>query len=48
MCVHISKEFLDYYVVAKYGIPKIRIINNGIKQEIVAGWTGGFFEADII
>ena len=48
LCIHISKEFLDYYVVAKYGIPKVRIINNGLKQEIVAGWSGKYFDTDII
>lgn len=49
ICVLISKEFLDYYVVAKnYGAPKVRIYNNGIQQEIVAGWSGSFFEADIL
>lgn len=49
ICVLISKEFLDYHVVAKnYGAPKVRIYNNGIQQEIVAGWSGSFFEADIL
>lgn len=48
ICMHISEEFLDYYIVSKYGIPKIRIINNGLKQEIVAGWSGKYFDTDII
>ena len=49
ICIVISKEFLDYHVVANnYGAPKIKIFNNGKAQEIVAGWSGDYFEADII
>lgn len=49
LCILISKEFLDYYVVAKnYGSPKIRIFENGTQKEIIAGWSGDVFEADIL
>ncbi len=49
ICIVISKEFLDYHVVANnYGAPKIKIFNNGKAQEIVAGWSGDYFEAGII
>lgn len=47
ICIKNSAEFLDYFVVANgYGTPQIRIPELG--QEIVVGWMGSIFEAEII
>lgn len=49
LCILISKEFLDYHIVAKtYGTPKIKFYSNGLQKEVVAGWSGDYFEADIV
>lgn len=47
VCIKQGPEFLDYFVVGNgYGVPKIRAIDKN--QEIIVGWMGSLFEAEII
>lgn len=47
ICIKQGTEFLDYFVVAEgYGVPKIRSLETN--QELVVGWMGRLFEAELI
>lgn len=44
-----NSTFLDYYTVGKdYGMPKAVFFENGVKKQIIAGWEGDFFEAEVV